>query len=484
MQKRNQTRVAIIGAGPAGLSAARDLSDRSNVNVTLFEKGRNLSARLCPVDLGVRCEGCKGLCNVIAGFGGSMHYGDSIKLSLLPAGRRLQELFGVEQSAKLMKAALRFFQKSEHEVVLTTGELSRLFENSPFELRNYDVIEVAENELKRILEGHYFILSNSISIEKRSRVTSVQKAGDGFLIEYHQSGNVFSQYYDFVILGTGRAGRADCKKILMDNGVETLPPRYSIGIRAELPKEYLEPFYRLHADLKFSSADGFDHKIKSFCFSAGPAGGKLKFCNYADQFSKPVTFLDGHSVYEHTSLFSDAFSNIAILAQVDEEVSWLEENLITKYINSSGGRPIWQPATEFCLNEHSSASRFEVAKNTPSNPTLVRGDISELLPASLRKSLSAATIDFLKIVAEATGDSIQEVTSKCTIAAPAVEFIWDVVSVTPSMETSIDGLYVVGDSAGIAQGNLQAVMTGLAASSNIAKAISRHKGVSFGQLAS
>lgn len=481
----NTARVAIVGADPAGLAAARYLSDRTNVDITLFEKGRNLSARLCPVDIGVQCGGCKGLCNVIAGFGGSMHYGDSIKLSLLPAGRRLRELFGARKSTELMENALRFFQKSEQEIIPKSPKLSKLFEKSPFDLRDYDVIEVAESDLKRILVSHYFYLKNNVNIKKRSRVISVEKNKDEFYIEYHQQGNRYSQNFDFVILGTGGAGRADCKKILLENCVKTSPPWYSIGIRVELPNEYLELFYKLHADLKFSSVDGFAHKIKSLCFSAGPMGGKLKFCNYADQFRAPVTFLDGHSVYENNSSFVGAHSNIAILAQVDEGINWLEENLIEKYIGINKGLPIWQPAGEFCSNEHREASSyFETPMCAPSNSTLIRGNIADLLPDSLRESLSAATIDFLRIVAEGTGRTISDVIKQCAIVAPAVEFFWDVVDVSPSMETSINGLYVVGDSAGIAQGNLQAVMTGIAASSSISDAANWRRGINLGQLAS
>jgi len=104
--------VAIVGAGPAGLSLAWTLAPHlPRGAITLFESGRKQRARICPIDLGLSCNGCKGICNVISGIGGCIHYGDSTKLSGYPAGRRLRDLLGKAPYEKFESLALKFFFK-------------------------------------------------------------------------------------------------------------------------------------------------------------------------------------------------------------------------------------------------------------------------------------------------------------------------------------------------------------------------------------
>src|SRR5262245_20072541 len=102
--------VTLVGAGPGCLAAASFLRTRPALfSVTMIEKGRPPVARHCPVDAGRRCRACGGTCNVISGFGGAMHYGDSIKLSKFPAGRRLRQHLGIEIYERLERQAQAFF---------------------------------------------------------------------------------------------------------------------------------------------------------------------------------------------------------------------------------------------------------------------------------------------------------------------------------------------------------------------------------------
>ena len=64
--------VLIIGAGPAGLFAAHEISSKSKLSVLVVDIGREVGKRVCPaVETGkcVRCEPCHIMCGV-GGAGG------------------------------------------------------------------------------------------------------------------------------------------------------------------------------------------------------------------------------------------------------------------------------------------------------------------------------------------------------------------------------------------------------------------------------
>jgi len=60
----------IVGAGPAGIFAGLELSD-AGLDVLLLDKGRQVDARVCPVQKGAkRCVLCDP-CYLVSGFGGA-----------------------------------------------------------------------------------------------------------------------------------------------------------------------------------------------------------------------------------------------------------------------------------------------------------------------------------------------------------------------------------------------------------------------------
>ena len=62
--------VIIVGAGPAGLFAARWLADNSKSKILVIEKGRDVEKRICPSKEYGKCVNCHP-CNVVTGVGGS-----------------------------------------------------------------------------------------------------------------------------------------------------------------------------------------------------------------------------------------------------------------------------------------------------------------------------------------------------------------------------------------------------------------------------
>ncbi|RLF90677.1 FAD-dependent oxidoreductase, partial [Thermococci archaeon] len=62
--------VVIIGAGPAGLFAAYELAEKSDLSILVIEEGGDVDQRVCPMyELGY-CVGCKP-CHIMSGVGGA-----------------------------------------------------------------------------------------------------------------------------------------------------------------------------------------------------------------------------------------------------------------------------------------------------------------------------------------------------------------------------------------------------------------------------
>ena len=62
--------VIIVGGGPAGLFASSYLSENSNLQVLLIEKGKGPLKRKCPINSKQKCLKCKP-CNILCGVGGA-----------------------------------------------------------------------------------------------------------------------------------------------------------------------------------------------------------------------------------------------------------------------------------------------------------------------------------------------------------------------------------------------------------------------------
>ena len=67
--------VIIVGAGPAGLFSAYYLSENSDLNVLVIEKGKHSLKRKCPNHNTQICAGCDP-CNILTGVGGAGLYSD------------------------------------------------------------------------------------------------------------------------------------------------------------------------------------------------------------------------------------------------------------------------------------------------------------------------------------------------------------------------------------------------------------------------
>ena len=73
--------VIIVGAGPAGIFAALEITKSGSSSVLIVEKGHSIAKRRCPARE-TACVGCR-TCDIMTGWGGAGAFSDG-KLTLTP----------------------------------------------------------------------------------------------------------------------------------------------------------------------------------------------------------------------------------------------------------------------------------------------------------------------------------------------------------------------------------------------------------------
>lgn len=473
----------VVGAGPGGIAAVEELNRRApSMKVALIELGRDLNGRHCPVDIGRACNGCGGICNVISGVGGSIHYGDGVKLSKYPSGRRLGQIVSEDKAHALSDRAFQFLSAHMDDEPTLRGDqlpdtMELAFGSRGLAIRPYPVATIAESALTSVLDRLRARLDEHVDLFLRMQLTALTRTSQGFMLTGHRGARPFTFTTDRLVLATGRAGLVDTQRFLSDLGVKTLPPSPSIGVRFEMRKDLLDAAGTHHPDLKITQSGG--KKTKSFCFCGGSNGGRIKFTNYqASIGGQELITLDGHETLDRVpELGKELSSNFGLLCQLATEGSahdpHFQATVFDNYRRISGGRPIVSSLRAFNERTPDDASWAELKETLPFTPSvndLVTGPVHRLLDAEQHDAIVRGFKELMAPILEMseTGVTVEDIAAEVIVVGLEVEFMWDRVEVDAGFQTSVSNLHVVGDAAGVAQGVIQAMMTGMAAGEAIA----------------
>ena len=458
----------VIGGGPAGIAAALGL-EKTFSNILIIEAGRSYRKRICPVDRQKKCYGCNNICNVISGFGGCIHYGDGIKLSKFPSGRRLFEKIGEDRSLKLSDSALEMISSES-----SLNFLSPKVNNSVFNLKNYKIGTLREIDVKKTISDLYYRIniSERITLVQESKVFRLKKNGELYNVSYSMKDTEINVYSTVVVVAVGRFGRNWWKNTVRELNLKYELPSPSVGVRFECPNEYLLDAFNIHNDFK-TTIECNNLKTKTFCFCSGEGGGRIKFTDYGE-----YTLLDGHIAPE-SGLKT---ANFALLIQLKNEDgnsvddNWIQEELIQPYINlrkNRGGKPVIQWYPDFKKNTLTCLSREDYVKLTFCEPSLSDLEFAQL-SSIFSKSIHDTFCQVFELLIEQfiaglDGVSMEHVLNKVGVVGLELENLWDEIEVDQFMESSLKNLFVCGDCNGLAQGILQSFVSGLAAAEKFGK---------------
>ncbi len=463
--KKKEYEVIIIGAGPAGIFTALELSKKNNMNILILEKGKEIDQRECLMRS--RESGCFHCspCAIISGWGGAGAFSDG-KLNLsTEIGGQLDNYVDKNKVNNLIKYADDIYlefgadrtvygtNEEEIDIIKKEASLAKL-KLIPTKIRHLGTEKCAE-----ILKKMQDYLKTKIDIKTNTKVKRILvDKGRAIGIETVKREIIKGKY---IVAMPGRAGSEWLKGQAEDMDIKISNNPVDVGVRVEVPAVAMKRLTDMIYESKLIYyTQMFDDRVRTFCM-----------CPYGEvviEFSNGITSVNGHSYQEHRT----DNTNFAILVSTNFTEPFKEPIAYGKYIahlaNILSGGVIVQRLGDLELGRRSTPDRLKHSIVTPTLKEATPGDLSFVLPYRIL----AGILEMLKAM-----DKIAPgVYSKHTLLyGVEVKFYSSRLELSGCLETKVDNLFVAGDGAGITRGLIQASTSGIIVADEILKRRNKNK---------
>ena len=448
MKKRY--RVIIVGSGPSGVFAALTLSRAGVKDIAILERGKDIQERK-------RGRGMELLC----GWGGAGAFSDG-KLTLSPrVGGFLSDFIPQKELMNLIKEADEIYlsfgapkevlgQSSDKTETLYQEAKLAGFEYIPMEIRHLGtenclpLLKRVRENLRGKIEVFFETPVKELRVEK-GKATGVS-LNDGTSLEA-----------EFVICGPGRVGAEWIKNEVARLEISSVPSPVDIGVRVEAPASILRKLTDLAYEAKFIYySKTFDDRVRTFCMNP--------FGEVVTETIEDIVTVNGHSYAKKKT----ENTNFAILVSNTFTEPFRDPIGYGKYIarlaNLLGNGVIVQRLGDLLDGRRSTPDRINRCITQPTLISATPGDLSFVLPYRHLKSI----IEMLEALDRITSGIFSRHT---LLYGVEVKFYTNRVKISPSLETDIQNLFLIGDGAGITRGLMQASISGMLAGNEILKRI-------------
>ena len=457
--------VIIVGAGPAGIFAALELSD-AGLDVLLLDKGKETSARICPVQEGAdHCTYCSP-CHLVSGFGGAGAFSDG-KLTLsTEVGGHLKELIGMEQAKNMVDYVDSIYLKfgTSHEVYGVgekVTELERRATLAGLRLTPVKLRHLGTENCRQALRTMQKYLSSRVDIKLMTAVkTIIVKDNIVKAIKTEDGERCDCRY---LVLAPGREGAewlvSEAERLKLS--VNSNP--IDVGVRVEVPLVIMEELTSVlyEAKLEFYSPS-FDDRVRTFCMC--PGGEVIVESTGGPD---PVVTVNGIGYAEYKT----KNNNFAILVSTTFTKPFREPIAYGKYLarlaNILSGGVLIQRFGDLMDGHRSTQSRIEHCLTKPSLKAATAGDLSFVLPYRHLTGI----VEMLQAMDKLTPGVASPHTLLYGIE---VKFYSSQLKLTPCLETEIGNMFAAGDGTGISRGLVQASASGAVAAREILKRLGKN----------
>lgn len=446
----------IVGAGPAGIFSALELS-KTNKKILILEKGNSIEKRICPKRKTNICVNCKP-CHITTGFSGAGAYSDG-KLTLSPeVGGNLSEY--CDDMKEIIKYVDNIYLNfgADKKIVAGNGNIEKIRRNS---IKNN--LKLIDDPIRHIGTEKSFLLFSKIQkylVEKNVEIKFLNPVKD-LIIEKSKVKGVIADkkyYSDNVVISPGREGADWLRNILNKYKIKTEQGIVDIGVRVEVKDEIMKEINDSLYEGKFIYyTPTFDDKVRTFCQNPS---GVVAAEHYDD-----LETVNGHS-YKAKKLKTEN-TNFSLLVSNKFTEPFNDPISYGKYIAKlanmlSGGKVLIQRFGDFKKGRRTTKERLLRNNIKPTLKDAVPGDLSLVLPYRIMKDIEEMIFALDKIAPGIASD-------ETLLYGVEVKFYSNKVKVDKNFKSSIEGLYIIGDGAGITRGLIQASANGVLLARNFLK---------------
>lgn len=469
--------VIVVGMGPGAIFMAYEMTKLDkNKKVLLIDQGKRVEDRNCPIEKIGKCVKCKPFCNITSGFSGAGAFSDG-KLSLYNkededfyVGGNLHKYIGVEQTKKLIDYTDQIYldfgadnklegteykkevaeikeKASKQGLTLIDIPIRHLGTEKAHEL--YKKLEdyLEENNIDMMFETVVEDLIIEENIAKGVKVKSVN----------NKKAEVQEIYGNNVIIAVGRKGANWLVNMCEKHKIKTEAGVVDIGVRYELSDEVMQKINKYMYEGKFIGRPApFGDKVRTFC--QNPSG----FVS-SEVYDNNLTLVNGHSYKDRKS----KNTNLAILVShhfnypFDKPIEYGRN--VAKNLNELGnGNVLVQRLGDIYRGKRTWEEELKTNKIEPTLKSAVAGDITYALGYR-------TMTDILRFIREM--DKVVEgfANPENLLYAPEIKFYSNQVVIDERFETSVKGLYSIGDGGGMTRGLMMASASGIQMARNLYK---------------
>ena len=450
--------VIIVGAGPAGIFSALELTEKNHLNVLLLDRGLDIDKRKCPSSRGFDCQHCEP-CSVLSGWGGAGAYSDG-KLTLsTEVGGWLNQYVSHKELETLIKYVDGIYLKYGADEHVYGGdaekvdEIERKASLAGLKLIRQRIRHMGTEKCAETLRRMRRELNGKITFQTKTDVKSIITENKTVTGVETVNGEKFTGKY--VIVAPGRSGAEWLQTEAQIRGLRTVNNPVDVGVRVEVLASVMEELTKaLYEPKLVYYSRGFDDQVRTFCVS--PYG------EVTTESYDGVLTVNGQSYAERKT----ENTNFAILVSTSFTEPFKEPIAYGKYVarlsNLLSGGVMVQRLGDLVSGRRSTPERIARSVVTPTLKNATPGDLSFVLPyrylSDIREMLQA-----LDVIAPG-------VHSRDTLLyGIEVKFYSSHLELNNALETKIQNLFTIGDGAGVTRGLVQASASGVIVAREIIK---------------
>ena len=474
---KNEYEVAVIGMGPSGVFLAYELIQLGKAkNVILIDQGKRVEERNCPIEKAGKCLKCKPNCSITSGFSGAGAFSDgkllSYHLSLYNedeeniylggnGGSYIKKYMKFDEIKDLLTYTdniyLKFGADKKLEGMENKEEIKKFQEKAKKEDLNLIDIPIRHlgtekaHELYQKIEKY---LEDKVELRFETTVKDLiveDNEVKGIVVQDLKSKENKEEiiYAKNVISAVGRKGAKWLDDMCKKYNIKSKLGNVDIGVRYELPDSIMHNINKYMYEGKvIARPEPFKDKVRTFC--QNPSGFVA-----AEVYDKGLTLVNGHSYKDRKS----TNTNLAILVSHHFDYPFKKPieygmNIASNLNELGNGNIVVQRLGDINRGKRTWQEELDNNSVVPTLKSAVPGDITFALGYRTMTNILEFIRKMDKVVEGfAHPDNL--------LYGPEIKFYSNELVVDKNFQTSVKGLYSIGDGGGLTTGLMMASCSGV-----------------------